>query len=147
MADPGVERRVVRPTFTFHAATFALVLIAVAMVGMGFVTSGVLRLLCWLLAVFAAFVAMQRMRAGVTVTPQHVEIRTDWNVRLVPRTQKIDVVVAKQSLGWAPFLRAPNAPDLLVLPLAAWSQTTASKAGTALLAALDDIPARRAPKR
>ena len=144
MADPASPRRVVRPTLTFHAATFSLALIAVAMVGMGFVTSGVLRLLCWLLAVVAGFVATQRLRAGVTVTPQSLEIRTDWNVRLVPRTQRIDVVIAKQSLGWAPFLRSPNAPDLLVLPLAAWSQTTASKSGTALIAALDEIPAQRA---
>jgi hypothetical protein len=142
MADPEL-RRVVRPTFSFHAATFAMALIAVAMVGMGFVTSGVLRLLCWVLAIVAGFVAVQRMRAGVTVTPTHVEIRTDWNVRLVPRTTRIDVVVAKQSLGWAPFLRSPNAPDLLVLPLAAWSQSTASKSGAALIAALDEIRPRR----
>jgi hypothetical protein len=142
MADPEL-RRVVRPTITFHAATVAMVLIAVAMVGMGFVTSGVLRLLCWALAIVAGFVAVARMRAGVTVTPTHVEIRTDWNVRQVPRTQRIDVVVAKQSLGWAPFLRSPNAQDLLVLPLAAWSQSTASKSGTALMVALDEIRPRR----
>jgi membrane protein YdbS with pleckstrin-like domain len=140
---PSVERYVVSPRAPFLAATAAVVLVVLAMIGLATITSGAGSILCLAVAAVAVAVAVGRLRARVTVSPDAVDIRTGWGATVVPRRPVPVVAVSKQSLGWTPVLRVPGGTDVLVLPLAGWSQGGAAKAAAELSAALDAVPARR----
>jgi hypothetical protein len=138
----STERYVVAPRAPFLAATVAVGLVVVAMVSLAAVTGGIGSLLCLVVAAAATVVVVGRLRAKVTVTPEQVEIRTGYGSTIVPRRPVPEVAVEKQSLGWAPVLRVPGGADVLVLPLAGWSQRGAASAAAELSAALDRIRRR-----
>ncbi|HET7900361.1 MAG TPA: hypothetical protein VFL59_04185, partial [Candidatus Nanopelagicales bacterium] len=130
---------VVAPRAPFLAATVALLLVVVAMIALAVLVGGLGSWLCLAVAVAATVAVVGRLRAKVTVTPDQVEIRTGFGATVVPRRPTPQVAVLKQSLGWTPVLRVAGGADVLVLPLAGWSQAGAGKAAAELSAALDRV--------
>lgn len=135
----STDRYVVAPRAPFLAATVALGLVVVAMIALAVLAGGVGALLCLAVAVAAAVIVVARLLAKVVVTPQQVEIKTGFGSTVVPRRPVPEVVVVKQSLGWTPVLRVAGGVDVLVLPLAGWSQRGAARAAEELSAAMDRI--------
>lgn len=135
----STDRYVVAPRAPFLAATVAIGLVVVAMIALAVLAGGVGALLCLAVAVAAAVIVVGRLRAKVVVTPQQVEISTGFGSTVVPRRPVPEVVVVKQALGWTPVLRVAGGTDVLVLPLAGWSQAGATKAAAELSAAMDRI--------
>jgi hypothetical protein len=135
----STDRYVVAPRAPFLAATVAIGLVVVAMIALAVLTGGVGAILCLAVAVAAAVIVVARLRARVVVTAEQVEIGTGFGSTVVPRRPVPEVVVVKQSLGWTPVLRVTGGTDVLVLPLAGWSQRGAAKAAAELTAAMDRI--------
>lgn len=135
----STDRYVVAPRAPFLAATIAIFLVVVAMIALAVLVGGVAALLCLAVAVAAAVIVIGRLRAKVVATPQAVEISPGFGSTVVPRRPVPEVVVVKQSLGWTPVLRVAGGADVLLLPLAGWSQSGAAKAAAELSAAMERI--------